>query len=316
MPKAAALVIEADEDALREVEAWERHLARGRRMSQHTVAAYAGDVRSFFAFLKDHLGRRAALSDLKALEAQDFRAYLARRRADGRDGPLASRSVARTLSGLRSFFRHLERWGYASGASLSLLKSPKLPHLIPKPLNGEDAARVLGEARETDERPWVGARDAALVTLLYGCGLRLSEALSLTQKDLGETLRITGKGGKMRLVPVLPPVREAIDTYVKLCPHVIAADAPLFVGIRGGPLHPRQAQRLMQHLRSRLGLPDSATPHALRHSFATHLLQNGADLRTIQELLGHASLSTTQVYTEVDAEKILSVYERAHPRAR
>ncbi len=309
--------IDADKDVAAAVQAWRRYLRAERRVSVHTLTAYDHDVTAFFTFLKEHLGKLARLNDLNGLRPADFRAYLAQRRDIGRDGLLSSRSLARILSGLRSFFRFLERQGDVSSAALNAMRSPKLPHSIPKALNPQQAEQSISEVRDMDKRPWIQARDAAILTFLYGCGLRISEALELNGADrpTRDTMRIKGKGNKTRLVPVLPVVRQAIDHYVKLCPHALATDGPLFVGVRGGRLQPRQVQTLMQQVRRRLGLPDSATPHALRHSFATHLLSNGGDLRTIQELLGHANLSTTQIYTEVDSTKLLAVYQQAHPRA-
>jgi integrase/recombinase XerC len=225
--------------------------------------------------------------------------------------------VQRAVAAIRSFYRYLERENLADGAAVRAVRSPKIPRTLPRPLSETDAARAIEEAGEV-EVPWIAARNAALITLLYGTGLRISEALSLKRGDapLGETLTVIGKGRKERSVPVLAAVREAVDAYVKLCPFAPAKSAPLFVSRRGNPMSPREAQALMQHLRGRLGLSPSATPHALRHSFATHLLRNGGDLRAVQELLGHASLSTTQKYTEVEGARVLAVYDAAHPRAR
>lgn len=293
---------------------FEAHLAAERRLSPHTLSAYRRDLDRFEDFLIDHLGGPPSVSDLEGLTAADFRAFLARRRAEG----LKSRSLARALSALRTFFDYLEQAGLARNTNLVAVNGPKLPHGVPKPLSPAAAQDSVAEAGQVDKRAWVQARDVALITLLYGCGLRLSEALGLTQGDLplGNAVTLTGKGGKARRVPVLPIVNDAIAHYVELCPHVLTADGPLFVGIRGGALHPRQVQELMATIRVRLGLPDSATPHALRHSFATHLLGAGGDLRTIQELLGHSALSTTQRYTEVDADALIRQYKTAHPRAK
>ncbi len=309
--------INADEDVLAAVKAWQRSLTAERRVSLHTFEAYDQEIRRFFAFLLDHLGAPASFKSLTSLQLADFRAYLSERRLSGLRGPLSNRSMARVLSSLRSFFSFLERRGYLENAALSALRSPKQPHAIPKPLSVQGTAEILSEIERQVEAPWIQARDLAVISLLYGCGLRISEALGLNRSDapLKDVVVIKGKGRKHRLVPVLPVVRQAVDTYLESCPHALIEEGPLFVGVRGGRLNARQVQRLMQRLRCRLGLADSATPHALRHSFATHLLGNGGDLRTIQELLGHASLSTTQVYTEVDTESLTAEYNKAHPRA-
>jgi integrase/recombinase XerC len=244
----------------------------------------------------------------------DFRAWLARRTADGAERS----STARGLSVVRGFVRFLERRGLAASPALKVLRAPKLPHSVPKPLTAPDAVAAVAAPAEFVASAWQAKRDIAILTLLYGCGLRISEALGLTRAEApkGEVLAITGKGRKDRIVPILPAVREAAAEYVAACPYPLPADGPLFVGARGGPLNPRLVQRQMQNLRGLLGLPETATPHALRHSFATHLLGGGGDLRAIQELLGHASLSTTQRYTAVETERLLAVYESAHPRAR
>ncbi len=301
--------------ALREqLLAWSRYLESERRLALNTRLAYERDLENFFVFLAEHLGAAPSLAALETLSTADFRAFLARRRGES----LSSRSLARTLSSLRSFFRFLERRGLAENAALASLRSPKLPHAIPKPLSPGDAKRVVTQAAEVPREGWVGLRDAAVICLLYGCGLRISEALSLDRREAPtkDSMMITGKGGKQRLVAVLPVVREAIAAYVEACPRELPADGPLFIGVRGGRLRPRALQLAMQTLRARLGLPDSATPHALRHSFATHLLGGGGDLRTIQELLGHASLSSTQIYTEVDTAQLTKIYQENHPRAR
>jgi integrase/recombinase XerC len=294
---------------------WQSWLEHERRASGHTVLAYGRDLAGFLDFLRDHLGALPSLAALEALGPADFRAYLAGRAQAG----IERSSSARALSTLRGFFRFLDRRGFAKNAALAAVRTPKLPKSVPKPLSAEDAALTLDGIVELGEQPWIGRRDLAIVMLLYGCGLRLSEALGLTRAEAPAKpgmLSITGKGRKTRLVPVLPAVAEAVAEYVAMCPHRLAAKGPLFVGVRGGPLNPRLVQRQMQRLRALLGLPETATPHALRHSFATHLLAGGGDLRSIQELLGHASLSTTQRYTAVDAERLLAVYDRAHPRAK
>ncbi len=311
-PDDAARAVPASADARNEIRNWYAHLMGERRMSDATLINYHRDITRFFEFLVDHLGGPADLDALAKLQTRDFRAFVSRRRKDG----LQSRSLARMLSSVRSLFRYLDRTHVLSNAAVTALRSPKLPHALPKPLTAKGAADMLDEANLAQGEPWKGARDVAVLTLLYGCGLRVSEALALDRHEapLKETLRITGKGNKERIVPVLPAAREAVETYLKLCPHGLAKDDPLFIGGRGKRLNQRQVREAMKNLRRRLGLPESATPHALRHSFATHLLAGGGDLRAIQELLGHASLSTTQMYTEVDAARLLDVYDKAQRR--
>lgn len=294
---------------------WIAHLRDERRFADNSVEAYERDVAAFLGFLSQHLGGEPGAADLATLEPRDLRAYLAYRR-QGPDA-LADRSISRALAAIRSFYRYLERRHGVTNARLALVRGPKLKRALPRPVSEAAAQDLIGEARDAAAEEWIGARDAALVTLLYAAGLRISEALDLTGADLPlpETLRITGKGGKERVVPLLAVAREAVARYAELCPYALTEDAPLFRANRGGALSPRMAQDLMQRLRGRLGLPSSATPHALRHSFATHLLANGGDLRAIQDLLGHESLSTTQGYASVEAKKILQLYRRAHPRA-
>jgi integrase/recombinase XerC len=293
---------------------WSSWLADERRASAHTIAAYGSDLAAFLDFLAEHRGAVPSLAELGALTAADFRAYLARRAAQD----LMRSSTARALSMLRGFFRFLDRRRLARNPALAAVKTPKLPKSVPKALSAEDAAAAL-EATQDARAPWIGKRDAAILTLLYGCGLRLAEALSLRRREAplaAGTLTVTGKGNKTRRVPVLPAVAKALQDYLALCPYDLAPADALFVGSRGGPLNPRLVQRRMQELRAELGLPETASPHALRHSFATHLLAGGGDLRAIQELLGHASLSTTQRYTAVDAARLVAVYDKAHPRAK
>jgi len=294
------------------IQHWLASLAHERRMSPHTLRAYGDDVRRFIGFFTQYRGSPVTVGSLQGLRPADLRAFLTARRAEG----LGPRGVQRALAALRSFYRYLERENLADGSALRAVRSPKLPRTLPRPLSEIDAARTIIEAGQ-EEEPWIAARNAALVTLLYGTGLRISEALSLKRGDspFGEALSIVGKGNKERSVPVISAVREAVDYYAHCCPFDSGRGGPLFVSRRGKPMSPREAQSLMQRLRGRLGLPPSATPHALRHSFATHLLQNGGDLRAVQELLGHASLSTTQKYTEVEGARVLAVYEAAHPRA-
>ncbi|MBB3444717.1 MULTISPECIES: tyrosine recombinase XerC [unclassified Rhizobium] len=308
------LLIIADPHLMTERRAWLENLARERRLSGHTLDAYERDTRQFLTFMTGHLGGPTTLRDVEALRPADFRAFLAARRKEGS----GARSVARNLAGIRSFLRHLEKKGLVNAAGASAVRSPKQPKSLPKPLSDKQAITAVSNESQLHDEPWIAARDAAVMTLLYGCGLRISEALDLTPADVRTgttTLRITGKGNKTRLVPLLPVVLEAVAKYRQLCPIHLDEGEPLFRGSRGGKLQPAIIQRAMQKLRGAFGLPETATPHALRHSFATHLLAGGGDLRTIQELLGHASLSTTQVYTGVDASRLLEVYDRAHPRA-
>ncbi|BBK44776.1 tyrosine recombinase XerC [Allostella vacuolata] len=293
--------------------AWAAWLESERRLSPHTLAAYRDDLAAFIGFLADHLGGPPTLDDLIGLRPADYRAWLARRARDD----YARTSTARALSVVRGFVRFLDRRGFGHAPAVAAVRAPKLPRSIPKALTAEGAAAILEDVGE-DALPWIAARDTALLSLLYGCGLRIGEALGLPRRaaPLGEALSVVGKGRKERRVPVLPAVREAMAAYLALCPWRVAPDGALFLGARGGPLQPAVAQRRMRDARRRLGLPESATPHALRHSFATHLLAAGGDLRAIQELLGHASLSTTQRYTAVDTAQLVETYNRAHPRAR
>ena len=316
MSDASSIDLPAACDVQAEFAAWTSHLADERRLSPLSVEAYARDVRFFLVFLQDHLGGPPSLAALKDLHPRDIRAFLARRRSEG----LTSRSVMRMLAAARSFARFLERRGKGSASALNAIRAPKIARSLPKPLSATAARQMADvETRAGDERePWVIARDAAVIALLYGCGLRIAEALSLTRAEapaVAGALTVTGKGGKTRQVPVIAPVARAVADYIALCPWRLTPDGPLFVGAKGGPLNPRIVQRAMQDMRSALGLPDTATPHALRHSFATHLLARGGDLRAIQELLGHASLSTTQIYTEIETEKLIAVHAAAHPRA-
>jgi integrase/recombinase XerC len=293
---------------------WQQSLKSERRMAAKTLEAYGRDITQFGSFLTDHLGQAAGIADLAALTAMDFRSFMARRRRSG----VESRTLARQLSAIRSFFRFAERNGHFRNAALLLLRSPKLAHSVPKPLSIAAAVRVAnGDILSTDETPkWVEARDRAVLTLLYACGLRISEAIGLTlSQSKSNPLVVNGKGGKTRIVPVLPRVREVLDGYIALCPFPLTPQEPMFRGVRGGPLNARNIQLLIETMRGALNLPDTATPHALRHSFATHLLGNGADLRVIQELLGHASLSTTQIYTEVDRAHLLAQYRKAHAQS-
>ena len=308
----------ADASTAQEMTRWLSHLRAERRLSPKTLEAYTRDVRQCLVFLCQHWGAPVTLKAFAALEASDVRAFMAMRRADD----IGSRSLMRALAGLRSFGRFLEREGKGKVGALSAIRAPKVGKSLPKPIHMAAAKRFAdaderaGETRET----WILERDAAVMALLYGSGLRISEALGLKRRDVprpgeGDVLIVTGKGNKTRMVPVLQNVLQLIQDYAAICPHQLVPTGPVFVGARGGPLSPRIIQLTMERLRGALGLPDSATPHALRHSFATHLLSRGGDLRAIQELLGHASLSTTQIYTGIDSERLLEVYRTAHPRA-
>lgn len=301
---------------------WLEHLKSERRMAAKTLDAYERDLRQFCLFLTDYLGHPPTVKSFANLKPLNLRGYLAKRREAG-NGP---RTLARDLAGIRSFVRFLERRGEASSAGLAAMRAPRQPATLPKPVSPQDAIRLGDSAEQMHAEPWIASRDAALMTLLYGCGLRISEALALTCVDfaitsaakprvMADSLRVTGKGGKTRMVPLLPVIGEAIESYLRLCPHVLDQEDAIFRGARGGPVQPAVIQRAMRVMRGALNLPATATPHAMRHSFATHLLGNGGDLRTIQELLGHASLSTTQKYTAVDTDSLLKTWNAAHPRA-
>ncbi len=296
--------------------AWLEHLAHERRLSPRTLEAYGHIGRQYLAFLERHRGEPQRLADLGTVTAAEVRAHMADRRSG--DRPLNARSLGQTLAAIRGFHGFLDRRCATPAPQLALVRGPRIKATLPRPVTIDQARGLLNEpGLDPDAEPWEALRDQAVLTLLYGCGLRISEALSLTRADapLTDNLRITGKGGKTRLTPVLPAVRAAVDACVAAQPFPLAPSDPLFRARRGGPLSPRHVQATVQRLRGRLGLPASATPHALRHSFATHLLGAGADLRSIQELLGHASLSTTQKYTAVDAAHLLSAYAAAHPRS-
>ena len=308
----------AADDLIAQARAWLGRLASERRMSDKTVEAYRRDLRQFLDFLTEHHGEPPGLAAFAALSPPDLRAFMAQRRREG----VESRSLSRNLAGLRSFAHHLEREGRGQAAVFSSVRTPKVPRRLPKPVEIAAAREITDPGTRAGEaRPdWVLARDAAVLALLYGAGLRIGEALGLTRAEAPtggqDSLTVTGKGRKTRSVPIIPPIGKAITHYLALCPVALPADGPLFVGTRGGPLSPRIIQLAMEQMRGALGLPASATPHALRHSFATHLLGRGGDLRAIQELLGHASLSTTQIYTAVDSRRLIEAYRAAHPRAR
>lgn len=296
---------------------WLDHLAYERRVSQNTVEAYARDCDQFLAFMTAYLGQPTGLPDLSRLKPATMRAFMAERRRAG----AGARTLGRGLAGIRSFIRYLENKGLAESAGLAATRTPRQPKTLPKPLPASKAVELASGAAIEHSEPWIAARDTAIISLLYGCGLRIGEALSLTPAQLmparqSGTLRVLGKGGKARIVPVLPAVMNAIDRYLNLCPWRLPSDTPAFVGARGGKLHRAIIERVIARLRGALNLPPTATPHALRHSFATHLLAGGGDLRTIQELLGHASLSTTQIYTAVEADRLMDIYRKAHPRAQ
>ena len=296
--------------------AWLDHLTHERRASPRTVSAYRVCVSAWLTFLEEHRGEAVTRAALGTVSAAELRAYLAKRR--GGERPLGARSLSQALSAIRGFHRFLDRRLDTPNEALALVRGPRVKPGAPRPVSEDQALGLIAEAAGEAENPgWAALRDQAVLTLLYGCGLRISEALSLKRADapLPPSLRILGKGGKTRLAPVLPAVREATDLYLAALPFASGPEAPLFRAARGGPLRPRHVQATVQRLRGRLGLSERATPHALRHSFATHLLGAGADLRSIQELLGHASLSTTQRYTAVDAAGLLGAYAKAHPRA-
>jgi integrase/recombinase XerC len=307
-------LLHCEADVLDAVQRWHAWLQFERRLAEMTVISYRRDFDTLIGFIAEHQGSRIDLARLGNLTVSDFRAFMAKRRRDG----LSNTSLARALSAIKSFFRYAKRTGIVENTAIGLIGSPKRPATVPKPMSVSEAGDAVDSVADLTDEAWVQARDVAILYLLYGCGLRISEALDLNCRDLPDSdrLRVVGKGGKERDVPVLPAVRRALDDYAALRPGESESDAPLFIGVRGGRLNPRIVRRRMQELRALLGLPESATPHALRHSFATHLLGSGGDLRVIQELLGHASLSTTQRYTDVDSEHLLEVYRRAHPRAK
>jgi integrase/recombinase XerC len=293
---------------------WLAHLEHERNLSPLTCEAYGRDVHRFIAWLSGHLCHPPCIGDFEQLNAKTVRKFLAHRRKAG----IESRTLARSMSALRVFFRWLEKQNAVKNRAFQQIQRPKIGHSVPKPLTIDRAAALVEGGVDAVE-PWIAARDTAVLLLLYGAGLRLSEALSIIRKDapvgLRDVMRITGKGGKERVVPILAVARDAIADYIRLCPYELEPDEPLFRGAKGGRLSPRLIQLAMERVRDQLGLPQTATPHALRHSFATHLLSAGADLRQIQDLLGHASLSSTQIYTEVDRDRLLQVYAAAHPRA-
>jgi len=292
---------------------WQQWMTIERNCSDNTSDAYSRDISSFLFYLTDHLGFPPSLNDLQGLKTTDFRGYLAMRHNSG----ISATSIARSVSTIRNFYRFLDRNGIISNAAIKNIKTPKRPHSIPKPLSQLEAQKVLDVIGKLHQTPWIAARDLAILTLLYGCGLRISEALNLNIEDVpnGDKIVINGKGNKQRLVPVLPIVTNSIKYYLNLYPNQLENHRPLFIGAHGSRLNAGVIQRQIRKLRPLLGLPATTTPHALRHSFATHLLSRGGDLRTIQELLGHESLSTTQRYTDVDISHLIKTFRNTHPRA-
>lgn len=313
-PKNVEIRYTADGRLTTAIEEWQRWLATERRCSGHTAAAYGRDLAFFLRFVQDYTAETPSFAVLQKMEVTDFRAYLAARTQEG----IGRTSLARNMSTLRNFFKFLERNALLSNPAINVVHSPAVPKSLPKPLTREQAFAVIKTAGELQEDGWLKKRDMAFVTLLYGCGLRIGEAVSLDVADRpkSDMMTVVGKGRKERAVPVLPAVREMIDDYLKSRPDGAPAKSPLFIGARGERVNPGVMQRQMRKIRDMLGLPETATPHALRHSFATHLLSGGGDLRTIQELLGHSSLSTTQRYTGLDSDRMMDVYTHTHPRAK
>ena len=294
-----------------QIAAWQQQML-GRRLAEKTLEAYGRDLGQFIGFLSRHSGGVVTLATLKDLRAGDIRAFLASRRGED----VGARSLARALSSLKSFFRFLEREGVLASSALDTIRTPRQSRPLPRALTVLEAKAAVATTVELEDEGWVAARDTAVIVLLYGAGLRISEALALTRHAIEtDVLRVNGKGGKTRMVPMIAEGRRAIEAYLKACPFQVGPDEPMFRGEKGGVLSPRLIQLRVAQLRGALGLPASATPHALRHSFATHLLGRGGDLRAIQELLGHASLSTTQIYTAVDTDRLMDAYRAAHPRA-
>ncbi|WP_336293847.1 tyrosine recombinase XerC [Bartonella sp. CB169] len=308
-------LVQADQAILAARKNWLDGLIKTRGMAVQTAQAYERDTRQFLSFLCQHLGHKPTFSDLANLQVIDLRAYFAYRRT--RD--ISARSLSRGMAGLRSFFSYLSREGIVNIPAAQLIRIPKQPKSLPKPLAIKSALHLVKQKNQQEDEPWIIARNSAVLMLLYGCGMRISEALALTPEQFSDpertSLFVTGKGKKTRLVPLIKVVYEAVQNYLKCCPYTLVNNQPMFRGARGGPLQPSIIQRAVRNLRAYLGLPETVTPHTLRHSFATHLLSRGGDLRTIQELLGHACLSTTQAYTHVDTDHLLKIYKKAHPRS-
>ncbi len=300
-------------DLAKKIEKWHDYLQHEKQLSRHTLRAYSADIGHFITFLFDHLGKSPGLNDLSEISIRDFRSWMSKKAIDG----TSNASRARSLSGVKNLLVWLDKKGIMHNAAIHTVRSPKLPHKIPRPLHEDQAKDLIENAGMLEIKDWISARNTALFTLLYGCGLRINEALSLNIKDMPHNgfLRVTGKGNKERQVPTLKIVETTLLEYLKACPYPTSPERPVFLGSRGGRLNQGIAQKSMRDIRVMLGLPETATPHALRHSFATHLLKNGANLREIQELLGHASLSTTQRYTDLNAEEMMRIYKAAHPRA-
>ncbi|MFA4995501.1 MAG: tyrosine recombinase XerC [Bdellovibrionales bacterium] len=301
-------------DVIDALERWRSWLRDEKRVAAKTVESYGFDIQNLFHFLTDYRGGQITIKMLASLTLTDFRAWLAHSAAEN----IGAASRARAVAGVRNFFRWLDRSGLMHNPAIDLLKMPKTSRRLPRPVSEKEAQDIVSLASNSLEDSWIGLRDEALFTILYGAGLRIGEALSLTCADVGreDRITVTGKGNKQRNVPLLPIVRSCIEKYLAACPYAIEGDKPVFVGARGEKLNPAVAERSLRSLRRQLGLPDTVTPHALRHSFATHLLASGADLRSLQELLGHSSLSTTQLYTKVDIQQLSNVYRSAHPRAK
>lgn len=301
-------------DAFDAFERWRRWLLDERRVAEKTVESYGFDLQGLFRFLNEHRGGQITIGMLSSLTLTDFRAWLARLAASD----IGAASRARAVAGVRSFFHWLDRSGQMHNPAIDLLRVPKVSKRLARPVTEDQAREIVSLASDSQDNSWIGLRDEALFTVLYGAGLRIGEALSLTRADIlrSDRVTVTGKGNKQRSVPLLPAVRAIVEKYLAACPYNLDGDKRVFVGARGETLNPAVAQRSLRSLRRQLGLPDSVTPHALRHSFATHLLADGADLRSLQELLGHSSLSTTQLYTKVDVQQLSNVYRAAHPRAK
>lgn len=292
---------------------WVHYLRAEKRFSKHTLRAYLSDLHYFLDFLTQHLGKPPSMNDLGEATIRDFRSWVSKKAAEGS----GASTRARALASLRNFLRWLDKNGHLHNPAISALRTPKMPKKIPRALPPVQAKQVVDEGDAAAADSWMGARDRALFTLLYGCGLRIDEALQLNfgNRPQNGEVRVMGKGRKERIVPVIPIVEKMLAAYIEVAPATFEKDTPLFLGSRGGRLHQGVAQRQLRHLRRKLNLPESLTPHALRHSFATHILVNGADLRVIQELLGHASVSTTQRYTDYDNAQLLEIYKKSHPRA-
>jgi len=293
---------------------WINHLTNIKKLSQNSVISYKNDLSKFLIFFQDYIEKNIGLKEIENIEISEFRSFLTHRR----NSEISSNSIARNISALKSFFRFLIKNNKIKESSVFNLKSPKLKKSLPRPINVDLAIQVIKQAEEIEDEKWIGLRNKAILLLLYGCGLRISEALSLNHDDIQneDHILIKGKGEKERIVPMMPYIKKGIENYLEACPKEIVSGDALFIGKRFSRLSPRIIQYALEKIRTALSLPETATPHALRHSFATHLLDSGGDLRTIQELLGHSSLSTTQKYTKVETSKLLDAYKKAHPLAK